>query len=179
MHTIFPSDLWFYSWIRNRQKIPKNCQSLDVSVQEMPNVYFLFFRFCFFSFFFFSLWVCQKNHATHHQSTKSTLELMRYAKNRVDFISKERAKNWMLNSIHLVSLLVGWSFACLLASSVPHDTVVWFCMNSRESRWPFLYLSAGTRTHYAIRQSTVRELAFTYGFIKSNADDRARMCYVW
>lgn len=43
-------------------------------------------------------------------------------------------------------------------------------MNSRESRWPFLYSSAGTRTHFAIRQSTVRELAITYGFI-SDAED--------
>lgn len=43
-------------------------------------------------------------------------------------------------------------------------------MSSRESRWPFLYSSAGTRTHFAIRQSTVRELAITCGFI-SDAED--------
>lgn len=82
----------------------------------------------------------------------------------------------MLIYISLGSLLVLAVCLCLLHLS---RTVVWFCMNSRESRWPFLYLSAGTRTHFAFRQSTVRELAFTYGFI-SNADGaRQRMCDVW
>lgn len=104
----------------------------------------------FFLFLFF--WI----YAAHHQSMGSTSELMRYAKDRVDFITKLNARNLF----HLVAGSSSTAYGGLILHEFSWVSLAVF----------FLYSSAGTRTHFAIRQSTVRELAITYGFI-SDAED--------
>lgn len=88
---------------------------------------FIFFCFCF-SFLLFV--ASDKKRTTHHQSTKSTLELMRYAKNRVDFLStteEEREKKTMLYlNAYLYFTWFAARFGCLplLASSIAYGGLI-------------------------------------------------------